>query len=85
MPEPGVKVLYISPLKALGVDVDRNLRAPLAGISAVAARDNGVRAAGRRGVPPRGIHVADPETLEEEVIRALTDTSMFAARFLRSA
>ncbi|MEM6581325.1 MAG: DEAD/DEAH box helicase, partial [Pseudomonadota bacterium] len=38
-PEPGVKVLYISPLKALGVDVDRNLRAPLAGISAVAARE----------------------------------------------
>ncbi|MEM9257446.1 MAG: crosslink repair DNA glycosylase YcaQ family protein [Pseudomonadota bacterium] len=35
----GVKVLYISPLKALGVDVDRNLRAPLAGISAVAARE----------------------------------------------
>ncbi len=29
---PGVKVLYISPLKALGVDVERNLRAPLAGI-----------------------------------------------------
>ena len=38
-PRPGVKVLYISPLKALGVDVDRNLRAPLAGISAVAARE----------------------------------------------
>ena len=37
--EPGVKVIYISPLKALGVDVDRNLRAPLAGISAVAARE----------------------------------------------
>ena len=35
----GVKVVYISPLKALGVDVDRNLRAPLAGISAVAARE----------------------------------------------
>ncbi|MEL7046741.1 MAG: DEAD/DEAH box helicase, partial [Pseudomonadota bacterium] len=38
-PRAGVKVLYISPLKALGVDVDRNLRAPLAGISAVAARE----------------------------------------------
>ena len=38
-PEPGVKVIYISPLKALGVDVDRNLRAPLAGISAAAARE----------------------------------------------
>lgn len=30
--EPGVKVLYVSPLKALGVDVERNLRAPLAGL-----------------------------------------------------
>lgn len=33
-----VRVLYLSPLKALGVDVDRNLRAPLAGIAAVARR-----------------------------------------------
>lgn len=33
-----VKVLYISPLKALGVDVENNLRAPLLGIARVAAR-----------------------------------------------
>lgn len=33
----GLKVLYISPLKALAVDVDRNLRAPIAGIRAAAA------------------------------------------------
>jgi ATP-dependent Lhr-like helicase len=32
------RVLYISPLKALAVDVDRNLRAPLAGIGHAAAR-----------------------------------------------
>jgi ATP-dependent Lhr-like helicase len=31
------RVLYISPLKALAVDVERNLRAPLAGISNVAS------------------------------------------------
>ena len=30
------RVLYVSPLKALAVDVERNLRAPLAGIAAVA-------------------------------------------------
>jgi len=30
--------LYVSPLKALAVDVERNLRAPLAGIAAVAER-----------------------------------------------
>src|ERR1051325_3241574 len=31
------RVLYISPLKALAVDVERNLRAPIAGISRFAA------------------------------------------------
>lgn len=34
----GVKVLYISPLKALGVDIQRNLRSPIAGIRATAER-----------------------------------------------
>ncbi|MCB9645830.1 MAG: DEAD/DEAH box helicase [Deltaproteobacteria bacterium] len=32
------RVLYISPLKALGVDVERNLRAPIVGIQAEAER-----------------------------------------------
>jgi len=36
VPTPGCKVLYISPLKALAVDVERNLRSPLAGIAALA-------------------------------------------------
>ncbi len=31
---PGVRILYVSPLKALVYDVERNLRAPLAGIGA---------------------------------------------------
>lgn len=35
---PGTRVLYISPLKALAVDVERNLRAPLAGIARTAQR-----------------------------------------------
>ncbi len=42
-PEPEQKerlrILYLSPLKALGVDVERNLRSPIAGIRAVAERD----------------------------------------------
>jgi ATP-dependent Lhr-like helicase len=38
-PRESVEILYISPLKALGVDIERNLRAPLAGIRAVAQRD----------------------------------------------
>jgi ATP-dependent Lhr-like helicase len=41
-PEPPPKrrcrVLYVSPLKALAVDVERNLRAPIAGIAQAAAR-----------------------------------------------
>ncbi|MBA0045616.1 ATP-dependent helicase [Mycobacteroides sp. LB1] len=34
----GTRVLYVSPLKALAVDVERNLRAPLAGIARTATR-----------------------------------------------
>lgn len=34
----GVRVLYVSPLKALAVDVERNLRSPLTGIGVVAQR-----------------------------------------------
>ena len=36
--KPSVRVLYISPLKALTYDVERNLRAPLAGIRRTAER-----------------------------------------------
>jgi ATP-dependent Lhr-like helicase len=37
-PQHRCRVLYISPLKALAVDVERNLRSPLAGITQAAAR-----------------------------------------------
>src|SRR5215475_14163747 len=42
------RVLYVSPLKALAVDVERNLRAPLTGIR---------QAANRLGLPPPDISV----------------------------
>ncbi len=35
----GCRVVYVSPLKALAVDVERNLRSPLAGIANMADRD----------------------------------------------
>ncbi|MDA1001952.1 MAG: DEAD/DEAH box helicase [Chloroflexi bacterium] len=35
--EPGTAIVYVSPLKALGNDIQRNLEEPLAGIAAVAA------------------------------------------------
>lgn len=44
----GTRVLYVSPLKALAVDVERNLRTPLAGLTRVAAH---------RGLPPPQISV----------------------------
>ncbi|MGC2377941.1 MAG: DEAD/DEAH box helicase, partial [Mycobacterium sp.] len=44
----GTQVLYVSPLKALAVDVERNLRTPLAGMARVAAQ---------RGLPAPDITV----------------------------
>ena len=72
------RVLYVSPLKALAVDVERNLRAPLAGIRATAQRlgttvphlEVGVRsgdtpAADRRrfGRLPPDVLITTPESL----------------------
>ena len=37
-PRPGPGVVYVSPLRALAVDVEENLRAPLEGIAAEAER-----------------------------------------------
>lgn len=37
----GTRILYISPLKALGADVERNLRAPLTGITRLSGNDTG--------------------------------------------
>ena len=47
-PQRRCRVLYVSPLKALAVDVQRNLRAPLAGLR---------QAAGRLGLPEPEIEV----------------------------
>ena len=44
----GTRVLYVSPLKALAVDVERNLRTPLAGLTRIAER---------RGLPVPDISV----------------------------
>ena len=57
---PGsVRVLYVSPLKALSYDIQRNLRAPLAGIAL---------AAGRRGdpVPTISVGLRTGDTSAEE-------------------
>ena len=58
-PRRRCRVLYVSPLKALAVDVERNLRAPLAGIA---------RAASRRGdrfvTPSIAIRTGDTPAVE---------------------
>jgi len=67
----GTRVLYISPLKALAVDVERNLRTPLAGISRIAEQDGTPAAPIRVGVrsgdtPPaqrRALLAAPPDIL----------------------
>ena len=56
---PGVRVVYVSPLKALVYDIERNLRAPLIGIG---------RAAEKLKVPfrPVGIAVRTGDTSQRE-------------------
>jgi ATP-dependent Lhr-like helicase len=53
----GVAVLYVSPLKALTYDIERNLRAPLAGLRIAAAREGhdppDIRVAVRTGDTPQ--------------------------------
>src|SRR6201997_5005262 len=57
--EDGTRVVYISPLKALAVDVERNLRSPLAGIANI-ARGAGVT------VREPGIAVRTGDTSQKE-------------------
>ncbi len=60
----GVSVVYVSPIRALSYDIERNLRAPLAGLRIAAARE---------GMPVPDITVAtrtgDTPTNEREDIR----------------
>jgi len=54
-PKRRTRVLYISPLKALGVDVERNLRSPLVGIAATGRRLG-------QDVPPLAVGVRSGDT-----------------------
>ncbi|HKC54511.1 MAG TPA: DEAD/DEAH box helicase, partial [Vicinamibacterales bacterium] len=58
-PKQRCRVLYVSPLKALAVDIERNLRAPLAGIANI-ARERGVAV----NVPEIAIRTGDTPAAE---------------------
>lgn len=73
-PSPGVSVVYVSPLKALAVDIEKNLRKPLAGIAertgsqnpvAVGVRTGDTTPADRRRLVshPPDILITTPESL----------------------
>ena len=64
----GVRIVYISPLKALSYDIERNLRAPLAGIGSpisVALRTGDTPQSERRSMrkTPPDILITTPESL----------------------
>jgi len=64
----GVKIVYVSPLKALSYDIERNLRAPLRGIGAdisVGLRTGDTSQAERRAMrkSPPDILITTPESL----------------------
>ncbi len=66
--EPGIKLVYVSPLKALSYDIDRNLRAPLRGIGAdlrVAVRTGDTPQRDRQAMlrEPPEILITTPESL----------------------
>lgn len=82
----GVSVLYISPLKALSYDIERNLRAPLAGLRIAAAREgmhlSDITVATRTGDTParerEGIRQNPPDiliTTPESLFLMLTSRS----------
>ena len=63
-----MKIVYVSPLKALSYDIERNLRAPLAGIGApitVGLRTGDTPQSERRAMrkTPPDILITTPESL----------------------
>ena len=60
----GIRTLYISPLKALGVDVERNLRSPLAGVRVAALQEEV-----EHHVPTVGVRSGDTPASERTKIQ----------------
>ncbi len=81
-PGNGLRVLYISPLKALNYDIERNLRGPLAGLESalrVGVRTGDTSAKERRELVKRAARHPDHDTRV-----ALPDAHLGGARDARA-
>ncbi|GAA3642363.1 ATP-dependent helicase [Microlunatus ginsengisoli] len=89
------RVLYVSPLKALAVDVERNLRAPLAGITQTALRIGqtpptitvGVRSGDTSAADRRAIASRPPDiliTTPESLFLMLSSAARDSLRYVRT-
>src|SRR5690348_7610183 len=81
-PGEGLRVLYVSPLKALNYDIERNLRGPLAGLESklrVAVRTGDTPAKERRELlkEPPDILITTPESLYLMLTSQARDTLRF--------
>ncbi len=94
-PKQRCRVLYVSPLKALAVDVERNLRAPLAGITQTAIRLGqtpphvtvGVRSGDTSASDRRAINARPPDiliTTPESLFLMLTSAARDSLRSVRT-
>jgi ATP-dependent helicase Lhr and Lhr-like helicase len=94
-PKERLRVLYVSPLKALAVDIERNLRSPLSGIRAASSRLDvqppDIRVALRTGDTPaeerRRFPAAPPDiliTTPESLFLLLTSQAREALRFVKT-
>ncbi|MFI9506552.1 DEAD/DEAH box helicase [Nocardia sp. NPDC052566] len=94
-PSAGTSVLYVSPLKALAVDVERNLRAPLVGITQTAKRLGldppeitvGVRSGDTSAADRRSMQRTPPDiliTTPESLFLMLTSAAKESLRNVRT-
>ncbi|PPF42422.1 ATP-dependent helicase, partial [Rathayibacter sp. AY1A1] len=68
-PQHRTRVLYVSPLKALGVDVERNLRSPLVGVTQTALRLSAEGIGSAPATVTVGVRSGDTPAAERRVLQ----------------
>ncbi|ROQ15873.1 Lhr family ATP dependent helicase [Rathayibacter sp. PhB93] len=68
-PQHRTRVLYVSPLKALGVDVERNLRSPLVGVTQTALRLSAEGIGSAPSTVTVGVRSGDTPAAERRVLQ----------------